>query len=75
MNIEFPLILGAIAFLSLIALLISDKNQNLTNAGINNISRLGFSHKSSMRIFSTLKGFLLIVLLAAILGAFLYYSQ
>lgn len=74
-NMQIPLILGFMAVVLVIILLFLDRKQNLNEKGVRYISRLGLSDVASQRLFSTLKGFLLIVLLAAILGAVLYYTQ
>jgi len=72
---QIPLILGLISVFLVIVLLFLDRKQGLNERGAKYISRLGLSDAASQRLFSTLKGFLLMILLAAILGAFLYYTQ
>jgi hypothetical protein len=72
---QIPLILGFLATALVIVLLLLDRKPALNEKGVRYISKLGLSDATSQRLLSTLKGFLLIVLLAAILGAFLYYTQ
>jgi len=68
-----PSLLGFLALIILITLLILDRKKNFNFRMLKIISRFGLSRDSSERFLSTLKGFLLILLLVLIVGAILYY--
>ena len=68
-----PILLGSLAFIILITLIILDRKEGFNTKGIEFVSRFGISREASERLFSTLKGFLVIFLLAFTLGAVLYY--
>jgi hypothetical protein len=70
-----PIILGFIALIFVIALLVLDRKNSFKGRVIKLISKSGLHNEAASRLFSTLKGFLLIVLLAFVLGALLYYFQ
>lgn len=70
-----PLIIGLISFVLVITLLFLERKESLNERMLKYISRLGLSNVATHRLFSTLKGFLLIIFLATILVTILYYSQ
>lgn len=72
---DITIFIGIAAVLILSCLIVLDRKAGLNSKAIENISRLGISKDASERLFSTLKGFLVIFALALILGAALSYTQ
>lgn len=72
---QVPIGVGMLALLMIVILLFLERKKDLTERSVEYVSRLGLSYESSARLFSTFKGFLLIVLLAFVVAAFLYYFQ
>ena len=69
-----PAILGTIAVLLGITLVLSDKNERISSFFIGFISKIGVKQDTSARrLFSTAKGFLLILCLVVIFATLVFY--
>ncbi len=69
-----PIILGSGAFLIAIFLILNDKNEKFSLAFLRFAGKLGIKQDASaQRLFSALKGFLLIFCLVIVFATLVYY--
>ena len=73
MNSILPAVIGVFATLVAIFLLIADKNDKVTARSINLLRLFHLGQDASARLFTTIKGFLLMFCLAVLFATLVYY--